>query len=107
MGLAQRALGQRRALQAGAAPVGDRRPDRATAALGTPITGGRPNGSISIENASGKASLNFPVSGPKGSGTAFVEAVKKDGVWSLTRLAFKPDGSDKVIEIIGGARNST
>ena len=31
---------------------------------------------------SGKASLTFPVSGPKASGTAFVEAIKKNGVWT-------------------------
>ena len=79
----------------------------ATNAFGTPITTGNPTGSISTENSSGKASLTFSVSGPKASGTAFVEAVKKDGVWSLTRLAYKLDGRDSVIEIIGGARNST
>jgi hypothetical protein len=80
----------------------------ATNALGTPITAGRPYGSLSTENQSGKASLNFPVSGPKASGTAFVEAIKKDGVWSLTRLAFKLDGGDSVTEIIGrGARNNS
>jgi hypothetical protein len=79
----------------------------ATNAFGTPITTGNPTGSISTENTSGKASLIFPVSGPKASGTAFVEAIKKDGVWSLTRLAYKIDGHDSVIEIIGGARNST
>jgi hypothetical protein len=79
----------------------------ATSAFGTPITAGNPSGSISTENTSGKASLTFSVSGPKASGTAFVEAIKKDGVWSLTRLAFKPDGHDSVIDIIGGARNST
>jgi hypothetical protein len=79
----------------------------ATNALGTPITTGNPSGSVSTENESGKASLNFAVSGPKASGTAFVEAVKKDGVWSLTRLAFKLDGSDSVIDIIGGAHDSS
>jgi hypothetical protein len=79
----------------------------ATNALGTPITAGNPSGSIATEGASGKAALTFPVSGPKASGTAFVEAIKKDGVWSLTRLAFKLDGRDSVIEIIGGSRNST
>ena len=55
----------------------------------------------------GKASLTFPVSGPKASGTAFVEAIKKDGVWTITRLAFKLDGSDNVIDIIGGAHSSS
>jgi hypothetical protein len=79
----------------------------ATNAFGTPITAGNPSGSISTEGASGKAALTFPVSGPKASGTAFVEAIKKDGVWSLTRLAFKLDGSDGVTDIIGGAHDSS
>jgi hypothetical protein len=78
----------------------------ATAALGTPITGGRPNGSISTENQSGKASLIFPVSGPKASGTAFVEAIRKDGVWSLTRLYLKLDGNNNEINIIGSGPNT-
>jgi hypothetical protein len=79
----------------------------ATNAFGTPITAGNPSGSISTENSDGKAALTFPISGPKGSGTAFVEAVKKAGVWSLTRLAYKIDGHDSVIEIIGGAPGSS
>ena len=76
-------------------------------ALGTPIITGNPSGSVSTVNESGKASLSFSVSGPKASGTAFVEAIKKDGVWSLTRLAFKLDGSDGVTDIIGGAHDSS
>jgi hypothetical protein len=79
----------------------------ATNAFGTPVSAGNPSGSISTENASGKAALTFPVSGPKASGTAFVEAIKKDGVWSLTRLTFKLDGSDSVIDIISGAHDSS
>jgi hypothetical protein len=75
-------------------------------ALGSPITaGGSRNASISVENDSGKAALNFPVSGPKASGTAFVEAVKKSGAWSLTRLYIKLDGSNTVIDIIGSGPN--
>jgi hypothetical protein len=77
-------------------------------ALGTPITtGGSRQASISIEGDSGKASLNFPVSGPKASGTAFVEAVKKNGVWSLSRLYLKLDGSGSEINIIGSGGNNT
>ena len=79
----------------------------ATNALGTPIAAGKPSGSVSTSSDSGKASLTFPVSGPKASGTAFVEAIKKDGVWTITRLAFKLDGSDNVIDIIGGAHSSS
>ena len=76
-------------------------------ALGTPITaGGSRHASISIEGDSGKAALEFPVSGPKASGTAFVEAVKKNGVWSLTRLYLKLDGSDSEVNIIGSGPNT-
>jgi hypothetical protein len=76
-------------------------------ALGTPITaGGSRHASITIQNDNGKASLDFPVSGPKASGTAFVEAVKKNGVWSLTRLYFKLDGSNSETNIIGSSPNT-
>jgi hypothetical protein len=77
-------------------------------ALGTPIAaGGSRNASISIDGNNGKAALEFPVSGPKASGTAFVEAIKKNGVWSLTRLYLKLDGSNGEIDIIGSGANST
>jgi hypothetical protein len=79
----------------------------ATNALGTPIAAGKPSGSVSTSSDTGKASLNFSVSGPRAAGTAFVEAIKKDGVWTITRLAFKLDGSDNVIDIIGGAHSSS
>jgi len=36
-----------------------------------------------------------------------VEAVKKEGVWSITRLAFKLNDSDKVIDLLGGAKGDT
>jgi hypothetical protein len=83
-----------------------------TSVLGTPITDGT-SGKLSLhsetkslpaenKNLGGNATLSFPVRGPKGSGTAFVEATEKDGVWSLTRLSLKPDGSDNEIIIVGG-----
>jgi cytochrome oxidase complex assembly protein 1 len=79
----------------------------AASALGTPVTaGGSRHASITVENDNGKASLEFPVSGPKASGTAFVEAVKKSGVWSLTRLYLKLDGSNTEINIIGSSPNT-
>ena len=77
-------------------------------AFGTPITAGRTSsGSITTKDDSGTASLTIPVSGPKASGTAVIEAVKKNGVWSLTGLSFKLDGSDSAIVILGGRNNST
>jgi hypothetical protein len=75
--------------------------------LGTPITTDAPTGSVSISGSSGEASLTFSASGPKGAGTVFVEAVKKDDVWSITRLALKLDGQDEVIDLIGTKSNST
>jgi hypothetical protein len=73
-------------------------------AFGTPITAGRTSsGSITTKDDSGTASLTIPVSGPKASGTAVVEAVKKNGVWSLTRLYFKLDGQDNAIDIVGSS----
>ena len=74
----------------------------ATSVLGTPITTGFPFGSINLSGASGTAILNFSATGPKAAGQVFLEAIKKDGVWSIRRLMLKPDGSDQGIEIVNG-----
>ncbi len=76
--------------------------------LGTPIVAGRPFGSIKISNGAGTAALSSSASGPRAAGTVFLQAVKKDGVWSLTRLILKLDGHDSAIDLInGGPDNST
>jgi hypothetical protein len=75
--------------------------------LGTPISAGNPTGSLSVNNSSGKASLSFSASGPRASGVVFLEAVKKNGVWSITRLALKLNGHDTAIDLVGGRSNST
>ena len=72
--------------------------------LGTPITTGFPLGSITLNGGTGSAVLSFSATGPKGAGRAFLEAIKKDGVWSIRRLMLKPDGSDQVIESSTGRR---
>jgi hypothetical protein len=72
--------------------------------LGKPITTGLPTGKIATSGSSGEAALNFSVSGPKGSGRAFLEAIKKDGAWSLTSLKFKADGQDSVIDLLRPTR---
>jgi hypothetical protein len=72
--------------------------------LGAPITTGIPMGSVSTTNADGKATLSFSVSGPKGTGRAFLEATKKNGIWSLDSLKFKVDGQDGVIDLVNPAR---
>jgi Cytochrome oxidase complex assembly protein 1 len=79
----------------------------ATNLLGMPITAGFPSGSINYQNASAKAVLSFSASGPKAAGTVFLEAIKKDGAWAITRLALKLDGRDGVIDLVNGARNNS
>jgi hypothetical protein len=79
----------------------------ATNVLGTPISTGSPTGTISYNGASGKAVLSFSVSGPKAAGVVFLEAVKKDEAWAITRLSLKLDGRDDVIELVNGAKNNS
>jgi len=75
--------------------------------LGTPISAGYPSGSIRITGSSGTAALRFSASGPRASGMVFLQAIKKDGVWSLTRLTLKLDGKDELIDLVGGRSDST
>ncbi len=69
-------------------------------ALGTPIKAGFPFGNISVEGASGHASLNFSVTGPKGTGRASLEAIKQNGIWSLKSFKLQMDGSSGVIDLL-------
>ena len=73
-------------------------------ALGAPISGGTPFGKIAINGASGQAALNFSVTGSKAAGRLFLEAVKKDGVWSLTALKLKIDGREELIDLLKESR---
>jgi Cytochrome oxidase complex assembly protein 1 len=75
--------------------------------LGTPITTGFPTGSVRIVNSAGQAALSFSARGPRASGMVFLQAIKKDGVWSLTRLTLKLSRSGDVIDLVGGRSNST
>ncbi len=75
--------------------------------LGTPISAGSPTGSISFNGASGTAALSFSASGPKAAGVVFLEAVKKDGAWTITRLTLKLDGHDGAIDLVNGAKNNS
>jgi hypothetical protein len=76
----------------------------AVSALGSPISTGMPSGKISTEGASGHAELNFSVTGTKAAGELQVEALKKDGVWSLTTLKLKIDGRGDVIDLMKESR---
>jgi hypothetical protein len=68
--------------------------------LGTPISTGLPLGSIAISGASGRAILSFSATGTKTAGHVFLEATKKDGMWSLSSLTLKLDGRDGAIDLL-------
>jgi Cytochrome oxidase complex assembly protein 1 len=69
-------------------------------ALGAPISTGFPMGSISTDGATGRAILSFSATGTKAAGRVFLEAIKKDGRWSITKLTLKVNGRDGVIDLI-------
>jgi hypothetical protein len=72
--------------------------------LGSPITTGIPVGAINITGATGHAILKFSATGPKAAGRIFLEAFKKDGIWSLKTMTLKVDGRDGVIDLLRESR---
>ncbi len=73
---------------------------QAIQALGEPIKAGLLlSGSINLNGDSGYASLQIPVSGPKGKGTIYVEAEKYDNAWHYTRLELQVDGRTAPISL--------
>jgi hypothetical protein len=76
----------------------------AAAVLGAPITTGLPMGSVTTSGATGRAVLSFSATGSKATGRVFLEAIKKDGVWSLTRLTLRVEGGNAVIDLINQSR---
>lgn len=69
-----------------------------TQSIGSPLkVGWIVSGNVQVVNSDGHAELSVPVSGPKGSGTLYVEAKKRSGIWRLTFLEFAPkDGGERV-----------
>ncbi|MDB6067142.1 MAG: Fungal protein of unknown function [Pedosphaera sp.] len=75
---------------------------RVISAIGTPIkVGFLVTGNINVQNtanmssstSSGRADLAIPISGPKGQGTIYVNAVKAGGTWTFSNMLFKMDGT--------------
>lgn len=66
-------------------------------ALGQPIREGWwVTGSVNVSGPSGKASLSFPVSGPRGEGTVYVDAVKQVGEWDLRLLEVRLGNGERL-----------
>lgn len=69
--------------------------------LGSPLRKGWfVTGSVETTPASGHAALAVPVSGPKGSGTLYVEAHQQAGLWKIDLLQFGSKGSDQRIDLL-------
>jgi len=54
--------------------------------VGLPLSTGRVGGDIRVVSGTGSAQLDFPVSGPKGSGHVYVSAARELGLWSIVQL---------------------
>lgn len=73
------------------------------AALGAPVESGwLVMGNINVSGPSGNASLQIPLSGPKGSGDLFVEGKKSAGVWTFQTLSVQPDAGGARIDLLSG-----
>lgn len=71
--------------------------------FGEPLEEGfMPWGSIEVSGGSGSADLEIGISGPKASGTAYSKAVREAGIWRLTYLSARIDGSEELIVVIPG-----
>src|SRR5688572_25230223 len=72
----------------------------AIAVLGEPIRAGwMVSGNVSENGATGEANYSVPVSGPRGSGTLYVEARKSTGRWTFQVLTLVPDGGGEPVDL--------
>lgn len=74
----------------------------ATEALGAPVEGGFPMGSINISGPSGEAQLSIPVHGSRAKGTLYVEATRSMGRWQYDRMELEVEGRDERIDLNSG-----
>lgn len=65
--------------------------------LGEPVEiGWFITGNVEVNGDSGYASLNIPVSGPRGSGGVIVDATRSGGNWGFDAMMFAADGEEAV-----------
>lgn len=66
-------------------------------ALGLPIEPGiMVSGNISVSGPSGNATLEIPLSGPKGKGRLYLEAKKAAGKWEFQQLLVAVEGGARI-----------
>jgi hypothetical protein len=64
-------------------------------------------GNIETTPTSGRAELAIPVSGPKGSGTLYVEAHKQAGLWKVDSLQLGIKDSEERTDLLLTARDAS
>lgn len=70
------------------------------AELGTPVKDGFfSSGSISTAGSSGKATMDIPISGPKGKGNLHLDATKSAGTWTYSTLEVTIEGKSEKIDL--------
>ena len=69
--------------------------------LGTPIAEGYfVSGNINVQNDSGNADLQIPISGPKGKAVIHAVATKSAGKWEYSRLTVSIEGQQE-LDLLG------
>ena len=71
------------------------------ASIGTPLkTGWLMSGSVNTHGQEGEAILAIPVIGPKGKGTLYTRAIRRQGQWQTIRLRFVKDGESNSQDLL-------
>jgi hypothetical protein len=69
--------------------------------LGEPVEPGFwVGGSVNSSGPSGEADLMFPITGPDGSGTVYLQATKSAGIWSFERLEVEVEKRSGRIDLL-------
>jgi hypothetical protein len=71
--------------------------------LGTPLKAGYLiSGNLQTSGSSGTADLLIPISGPKGSGSMVLVAVKSGGTWTFTTLKVSLSEAEEQLNLLPG-----
>ena len=69
--------------------------------FGEPLEDGfMPSGSINVSGGSGRANFEIGIHGPRAAGTGYSKLVREAGIWRLTYLAARVEGSEEVIVVV-------
>jgi hypothetical protein len=76
--------------------------------IGAPLkTGWIVSGSVNVHGPGGSAELAIPVIGPKGKGTLYTTAIRRQSQWQTTSLAFAKDGESTAQNLLATPDETT